>query len=129
MLSPAEQAHTTLFHSLSSLQTIFCHQSSTSSDYSCFFLSDYHRHFRFLHTCAPIVVTTTHLGLPSPPIIDWHTSHSLPGLVPSPHHTTITSGDSQPFHLGSTPKAICPTHSICHLHWLSPTPPVFVNCC
>src|SRR5258707_1824878 len=38
-------------------------------------------------------VTTTHLGLPSPPITDWHTPPPPPGLVPSPSHSPITLGD------------------------------------
>src|SRR5260370_6708871 len=42
---------------------------------------------------APVWVTTTHLGLPSPPIIDWHTPHPPPGLVPHPSHSPITLGN------------------------------------
>src|SRR5258708_15591141 len=44
------------------------------------------------HTCL-FWVTTTHPGLPSPPITNWHTPHPPPGLVPCPSHSPITLGD------------------------------------
>src|SRR5258708_3558501 len=41
----------------------------------------------------PVWVTTTHLGLPLPPITDWHTPHLPPGLVPHAPYSPITLGD------------------------------------
>src|SRR5258706_5006002 len=53
----------------------------------------FHQTFDFAHMCAPVWVTTTHLGLPLPAITDWHTPHPPPGLVPCPSHSPITLGN------------------------------------
>src|SRR5258708_21456666 len=58
-----------------------------------FFHQIYRQTFDFAHMCAPVWVTTTHLGLPLPPITDWHTPHPPPGLVPCPSHSPITLGN------------------------------------
>src|SRR5260221_13896397 len=72
-----------------------------------FFHQIFHQTFDFAHTCAPVWVTTTHLGLPSPPITDWHTPHPPPGLVPCPSHSPITLGN---------PKVDSRVHTHTHAH-------------
>src|SRR5260370_15115002 len=98
------------------------HHPSASSHPTTSIFHQFHQFFEFLHMCAPILVTTTHLGMPSPPIIDWHTPHPPPGLVPSHTHRFLSNNHNLFSNL-STFRFFTHTHAPSgHLH-----PPALPN--